>query len=225
MPLDRFTNYRLIPQDYVPDNIHQPTIQPNKPKAPLVAYNKKGEPIGFTWNYGDTIYLEFNTEGTVTYEPGDPGYKDLDSYIAEDANLYLTSPTSPTHPHSLDNDILLRGDNAKDPCVDVQCISTESVDEEKDSNTQDATNYFEDGTKIFQVLIYNFRYEVVAWCEAPAAPKVVILSDSFYPHSLVRGTYKLKLNLIDKAGGSRITLIPSQKEDGSMEQDCTIFIK
>ena len=219
MPLDRFMNYKLIPENYVPDNIHQPQIQPKKPKLPLVEYNKQGEPIGFTWNYGDTIYLEFNTEGSVTYEPGDPGYKDPNLYIEEDAETYLKSKTLLDYLHYevTDENKLLDGKTTSD---EQETSSTTDI------NEKDVTEYLgDDGTKIFQVLIYNFRYEVVAWCEVPAAPKVVILSDSFYPCSLVKGTYKLRLNLIDKVGGSHITLIPSQNEDGSEGNDCTIFIR
>lgn len=215
MPLDRFANYRLIPENYVPDNVHQPQIQPKKPKLPLVTYNKQGDPIGFTWNYGDTIYLEFNTTGSVTYDPGDPGYKEPDLSIEEDADMYLTSKTSSDYPHYTDNGIRLRGDK--------NTIAEEAISE--DTNTESAEDYLDDnddGSKIFQVLIYNFRYEVVAWCETKAASKVVILSDSFYPCSLVKGTYKLKVNLIDKNAGTQMTLIPSDNGAGN---DCILFIK
>ena len=210
MPLDRFMNYKLIPEDYVPDNIHQPQIQPKEPKLPLVAYNKQGDPIGFTWSYGDTIYLEFNTEGSVTYDPGDPGYKD-NSNIKEEASLYLSSKTPSDYPHSDDNGIKLKSE-------------TLSIDGNEDENEHSAEEYLnvEDGSKIFQVLIYNFRYEVVAWCEVKASDKVVVLSDSFYPHTLVKGTYKLKLNLIDKNAGTQLTLIPDNNGTG---EECILFIK
>lgn len=218
MPLDRFANYRLTPENYIPDNIHQPTIQPKEPKLPLVTYNKQGDPIGFTWNYGDTIYLEFDTTGNVTYDPGDPGYEELTMGIEEDAKMYLTSTTSPNYPHSKDNGIRLKSD--------VTTATDETPDsEETDPNIKTASEYLNDNndnSKIFQVLIYNFRYEVVAWCETKASDKVVILSDSFYPCSLVKGTYKLKLNLIDKNAGTQTTLIPSNNGTGD---DCIIFIK
>ena len=42
-----------------------------RPKLPLVAYNALNEPVGYTWNYGDTVYLEFNTAGNVVYEDQD----------------------------------------------------------------------------------------------------------------------------------------------------------
>ena len=219
MPLDRFANYKLVPEQYIPDNIHQPKIQPQKPKLPLVTYNKAGDPIGFTWNYGDTVYLEFETTGEVTYDPGDPGYN-LGSSVEETAFMYLTSKTPSNYPHYTDNGIRLRSDDEE-----TESLEEEGNDEVTSSNTKSAEEYLndnDDGSKIFQVLIYNFRYEVVAWCEAKAADKVVILSDSFYPSSLVKGTYKLKLNLIDKNAGTQMTLIPSDNGTGD---DCIIFIK
>ena len=147
-----FTSYKLTPEDYIPNNLHYTNIVPPEPKYPLVAYNAMGEPVGYTWNYGDSIYLEFNTTGNVVY----------DEEFVEDAETYLAG-------------------------------------------------------KKFQLVIYNFRYDVVAHCECDAAASVRILSDSFYPCTLVPGVYKLKLNLIDKDAKVLCTLM-----DGD---DCILYIK
>lgn len=219
-------NYKLVPENYVPDNIHQSQIQPKEPKLPLVIYNKQGDPIGFTWNYGDTIYLEFDTTGNVTYDPGDPGYVEPTLSIEESADTYLNSKTPSDYPHYKDNGIRLKSNSTSTTGQEKEEEGTTSTTTEEDENTKDVTEYLDDDnkddSKIFQVLIYNFRYEVVAWCEVKAASKVVILSDSFYPCSLVKGTYKLKLNLIDKNAGTQMTLIPSNNGAG---EDCIIFIK
>lgn len=163
-----FTNYKLTPENYIPNNMHFTNKQPPKPKYPLVAYNALNEPIGFTWSYGDTVYLEFNTTGNVVYDEG----------FTEDANTYLSTP------------VLNREEGAEE--------------------------YFKKGNKVFQVLLLNSRYEVVAHCETEAATTVRVLSDSFYPAALVKGVYKLQLNLLDKNAGTRYTLIKGE--------DCTIFI-
>lgn len=147
-----FTSYKLTPEEYIPNNIHATGVTPPEPRYPLVAYNAMGEPIGYTWNYGDSIYLEFNTTGHVVY----------DEEFIEDAETYLTG-------------------------------------------------------KRFQLVVYNFRYDVVAHCECDAAARVRILSDSFYPCTLVPGVYKFKLNLIDENAKILYTLM-----DGD---DCILYIK
>lgn len=167
--LDRFINYKLTPENYIPNNVHLTTKQPPQPKYPLVAYNALNEAIGLTWNYGDSVYLEFTTTGNVVYDEG----------VVEDAETYLSTP------------VLNRDESAE--------------------------QYLTANGKIFQVLLYNYRYEVVAHCEVPAAAQVRVLSDSFYPAELGKGTYKLQLNLIDKNAGTQYTLIGGN--------DCTVFIK
>ena len=150
--MNMFTNYNLTPESYIPNNLHEDNRIPPKPRYPLVAYNKLGEAIGFTWNYGDTVYLEFTTTGNVEFDEG----------VVEDAETYLTG-------------------------------------------------------KKFELQLYDFRYNVVAYCDCDAGAQVKILSDSFYPHSLVPGTYHLKLEVVDKGADTRFTLLDND--------DCIIYIK
>lgn len=142
-----FTNYDLTPENYVPNNLHDTCKPYMRPKLPLVAYNALNEPAGYTWNYGDTVYLEFNTTGNVVYEDQD------------------SKPTG---------------------------------------FSESAADYLKG--KKFQVLVYNFRYNLVAQCETEAAETVRVLSDSFYPSSLVPGTYTLQLNLIDEESRTHLRL-------------------
>lgn len=158
--MSMFTNYNLTPKDYIPNNLHMDDRIPPKPKYPLIAYNSFDEPVGFTWNYGDTVWLEFTTTGNVTYEDGE--IDGVEAGHTEDAEMYLNG-------------------------------------------------------KKFKVLVYDFRYNVVAWCECDAAPNVKVLSDSFYPCSLVPGVYHLKLTLVDESNNSLITLIDNN--------DCILYIK
>lgn len=161
--MDQFTNYRLTPIDYVPNNLHQTTKLPPKPKIPLVAYNFEGEEIGFTWSHGDTILLELTTTGNVVYEEGER--EGIAAGFMEDAETYLKG-------------------------------------------------------KKFELLMFDSRYNLVAQCETDAAPIVKILSDNFYPETVVPGTYRLKLTLIDNIDEDtviRYTLLDSD--------DCIIYIK
>ena len=149
--MDMFENYRLTPKTYIPNNICCNERIPVDPKYPLVAYNNQGEAIGYTWNYGDSVYLEFETTGNVVYDD------DTSNGFTEDASVYLQG-------------------------------------------------------KKFQLYLYDFRYNVVAQCTCNAAPIVRILSDSFYPCSLVKGVYHMKLTLIDENDNILTTLLDG--EDG-----------
>lgn len=73
-----FETYHNIPTSYIPNNMR---AEVNEYKTPLAEYNIKGDFIGYSWNCGDSIVLEFTTEGDVTY-------KDLEFY--EDAETYLS---------------------------------------------------------------------------------------------------------------------------------------
>ena len=148
-----FENYELTPENYIPDNREEKVYKETSVKYPLVAYNSQGDAIGYTWNYGDTVYLEFNTTGNVVYD---------ELGFTEDADTYLKG-------------------------------------------------------KKFKAVLYNNRYEMCAEREVDASTKVRILSDSFYPDTLVPGVYTLKLTLLDEEGKTVTTLI-----DGS---DGIIFIR
>ena len=142
---NQFMNYELTPTDYIPNNTTQENKVYQSPKLPHIAYNFAGNPIGYTWNYGDSIILEFKTSGNVVYE---------------------------------NQDVL------------------SSASDKYDGFTEDAETYLEG--KKFQLLMYDSRYNLVAHCEADAAPTVRILSDNFYPSTVVPGVYRLKLILKDE---------------------------
>lgn len=141
--MSMFENYELIPQNYIPNNINSDVYKETSVKYPLVAYNAQGDVIGFTWNYEDTVYLEFTTTGNVVYD---------DMGFTEDCETYLKG-------------------------------------------------------KKFKAILYNNRYEVCAQCICDAAPVVKILSDSFFPSTVVPGVYRLKLTLIDENNDTLTTLI------------------
>lgn len=158
--MSMFDAYQLIPEDYIPDNIHITNQTYIKVKKPLVSYNKFGDPVGFTWNQGDTICLEFTTTGNVIYEEGDvPG---TEAGFVEEADSYLAG-------------------------------------------------------KIFQIGIYDFRYNKVASTELPAQVQTAVISTQLKTEELPRGVYKLQLNLIDPQ-----TKIQYQLIDG---EECQIFIR
>lgn len=77
--MSMFENYTNIPRCYTPNNIIETPIEHPVFKYPLMEYDLKGNLIGFSWHYYDTIILEFLTCGNVYYDEG----------VAEDAETYL----------------------------------------------------------------------------------------------------------------------------------------
>lgn len=80
-----FDNYENVPDSYIPCN-RKPDIRPCIPTKPLEIYNAKNEFIGYGWDYGDSIILEFITTGEVVYEDMDEGKV---AGSSEDAETYL----------------------------------------------------------------------------------------------------------------------------------------
>ena len=53
-----FNNYKNIPDSYVPNNINPPPYYNPTVKFPLEEYDLRGNLIGFSWKYMDTILLK-----------------------------------------------------------------------------------------------------------------------------------------------------------------------
>lgn len=66
--MDLFTNYENLSTSYTPYNLTKFVPDFERTSLPLEEYNAKGELIGYSWHYGDSIVLEFNTSGKVTYD-------------------------------------------------------------------------------------------------------------------------------------------------------------
>lgn len=86
---DSFDGYDNLKDHYVkPCPPPKPPVEDNSklkpctPKKPYEKYNAAGELIGYYWYYGDTINLEFEIEGEVTYE-GNSQYVDAAEFMKE----------------------------------------------------------------------------------------------------------------------------------------------
>ena len=76
----RFDSYLNTPSSYVPNNKDTVLESVNDIiKYPTEEYNAKGELVGYSWNYGDSIILEFLTEGIVLYD--NVTYEDAETYL------------------------------------------------------------------------------------------------------------------------------------------------
>ena len=78
--MDMFENYDYIPGTLIPCNPCPPKVDFTNIKKPLAYYNAKDEFLGYAWNYGDSIILEFTTTGDVQYNEDE---------VWEDASTYL----------------------------------------------------------------------------------------------------------------------------------------
>lgn len=77
-----FENYDNMPSSYIPDNTHAVPVTHSKAHNPMEEYNAKGDFIGYSWHYGDSVILEFHTTGEVIYD--DPGvYEDAETYLKD----------------------------------------------------------------------------------------------------------------------------------------------
>lgn len=73
-----FSNYEDLADNYVPNNLRPNppkcdyksncNLEPCKPNKPYEEYNAEGQLIGYFWYYGNSVNLEFNINGEVTYE-------------------------------------------------------------------------------------------------------------------------------------------------------------
>lgn len=71
--MSMFNNYENIDSKYTPNNSDycKCNLKPARPNKPYEEYDISGNLIGYWWYYGNTVNLEFNIEGEVTYEGND----------------------------------------------------------------------------------------------------------------------------------------------------------
>lgn len=74
-----FENYENIANNYIPNNLkacspkscEENKLESCKPNKPYEDYNAEGKLVGYWWYYGDTVNLDFEITGEVTYEGND----------------------------------------------------------------------------------------------------------------------------------------------------------
>ena len=76
-----FDNYENLQQNYIPNNLpccppkikqcEESKLEPCKPNKPYEDYNAQGLLVGYWWYYGNTITLDFDIIGEVTFEGND----------------------------------------------------------------------------------------------------------------------------------------------------------
>lgn len=76
-----FEGYNYIPGTFIPVNNYPPQDITPPVVKPLEIYNINDEFIGYGWNCGDSIVLEFTTTGRAIYDE-EGTYEDAETYLA-----------------------------------------------------------------------------------------------------------------------------------------------
>lgn len=126
-----FDNYENLNSQYIPTNISRAPIkpqcppnicQPEIPNKPYEEINAKGELVGYWWNYGDTINLDFNLSGYVTVD-GSNNYIDVLSFIQnKQINITLYN-----FRHEQITNMLFKGSDYKDLKYDIIPVNEHTI--------------------------------------------------------------------------------------------------
>lgn len=211
-----FLNYENIESNYVPNNLVRSygigksytKLDPIQASKPYEEYNSKGELIGYSWRYGESINLEFNIDGEVTVETN-----------------ALVFTREGQKPSELEGALGLRAYNVVDKfswtCVNIvdgrfvwrqdsefvyDCMSTRSI-------YVDASDYLAD--KHVVVSIYNFRHELIQRKTFSGKTQIVYSIDAEESKKLNRGIYYCSLRVVNDS----VDLCLFD------EQDCVLLIK
>lgn len=211
-----FSNYQNIVPNYTPNNIVCPTtvgksytkLDPVKASKPYEEYNIKGELIGYSWRYGETLNLEFNIDGEITVE--------CDAVI-----LHVSGQT----PYSIYGNIGQRAYNIADQrswtCtsqLDGYCVWVEDAEFTYDETSSRsifvlADDYLKD--KTIEFLIYNFRMEPIYSHKVHGSSKVIVTIGKELSAKLVKGVYYCSLTVFDDV----------MKQTIFDNHDCTLLVK
>lgn len=180
-------------------------------KKPYEEYDVKGNFVGYTWNYGDTIDLQFLIEGQLTVE--------------SNAIIYTGLGDKPTD-KTIGN-IYQKAYNTSEfkswTCTGVTttcCIWTEDEVFETPEHGKPiyvtARDYL-DG-KYLRLEIFNFRFETEFTSDPiVAAPVINFHIDKELSDKLLRGNHYLSLTLYNENDVYVDTIIN--------QRDCTLIIK
>ena len=123
-----FENYENLSSQYIPSNIAKAPInidapcKPTIPNKPYEEVNANGELIGYWWNYGDTINLDFNLSGYVTADGNNKYIDILDFIVDKQINIRLFN-----FRHEQITNMLFNGSNYRDltyePIIATPCTN------------------------------------------------------------------------------------------------------
>lgn len=211
-----FLNYNNIANNYIPNNLvcsfpvgkSYTKLDPVKASKPYEELDSKGNLIGYSWKYGETLNLEFNIDGEITVE--------------DDALLFTQKGQKPSPTTGF---VSQRAYNVVD-YVSWTCIAVvngvatwvEDVEFTYDESCGrsvyvTADEYLQD--KTLEVTLYNFRMEPIHKQIFEGTSKVILFIDKQLSAKLKKGIYYCSLSVITDS-----TILPIFDS-----HDCTLLVK
>ena len=202
-----FDNYDKLQQNYVPNNLNKafpvpPTckkIEETRPNKPYDMYDEMGKFIGYFWNYGDTVSLDFTITGEYTVE----GNAIISTVSEQEPNTETVGYIGQYYINVVDNKVW--------KCTTINgniytWTDVTGVENPVGSKSVyiDAEDYLKDKTLYFK--LYNFRGEMVYEETQEASTSCIINIGEELSKKLVRGNYTANLTLFDNYTGDYETL-------------------
>lgn len=215
-----FLNYQNIADNYRPNNLvcsfpvgkSYTKLDPVDASKPFEEYDAKGDLIGYSWRYGETLNLEFNIDGEIVVE------SDCIIYAAHnDGPTALTAGYVGRRAYNI-LDFISWTCIAVSPDEEVFLWEQDEIFEHDLENATDsvyvsATDYLAD--KHLELKICNFRYETVFSKVFEGTSKLIFNIDSILSKQLVKGIYYCELTVL---GDDLVTPIFTKN-------DCVFLVK
>lgn len=216
-----FDTYDNLSDNYRPGNFNpvcpkpnNPCLKPLKPTRPYEEYNALGELVGYWWNWGDTINLDFNITGTIVVE--------------DNALIYSAVGECPS-PITI-GEIGQKAYNVVDlkswTCTAIDDTQETiafiwTLDEEFDNPEEGDRNIYTTvaefmADKYVSVQIFNFRMEQIAIKTFNGAQQIVFPIDKELSEKMVKGIYYCRLTVWSGTDLSRTIF---------QEENCTLTVK
>lgn len=222
-----FDSYDNLQKNYIPDNQKPKPIPgpvaPCRPKFPYEEYDAEGKLIGYFWNYGDTVTLQFNIDGFITVEDNaiiyteptqeptkyTPGEIDQRIYNIIDLKSWTCTAIENAHNYNTNEDILIYiWTQDAEFTYPIQLHSRRNI-------YLSASEYLKNKTA--QVRLYNFRMEQIYVDTFKAVNPIVMTIDKELSDKMVKGVYYCSLTIYDENDRLVATLFN--------DKDCVLTVK
>ena len=195
--LGMFLNYQNIAKNYTPNNLvcsfpvekSYTKLDPKSVSKPFEEYDAHGQLIGYSWNQGETLNLEFNIDGEIGIE--------------KNAVVMSNIGQTPSETSAFLNQ---RAYNV----VDLRSWTCTNIQDGKFVWTEDKEFTYDDtGTPVFitaskyledkqvSVTLYNFRREPIYTTTFPGNTRVVLAIDKDLSARMMKGIYYCSLTVFN----------------------------
>ena len=212
-----FSNYQDLSTNYIPNNltckfptrIEQSKLYSQDASKPYEEYNAEGKLIGYYWNQGDILNLEFMIDGEITVETtalilsnvGQTPTKETTGFVGQRC-YNIRDLRSWTCRSQLDTQYVWEMDE----------VFTYPAGADR-SVYMDASDYLKD--KMALITLYNFRMEPVHEYSVEATPFIVFPIDADLTSKLVKGIYFCSVRIYNSTMSQTVF----------SSEDCKLLVK